>query len=207
MVYPVLYLGGLFLRYFCHALTFGQFTAYQLVCDLVRAALMRGLRMAVERSHAEGIYTGLVSKFRAIVAGQRLEDHVPIAANLALEPLQGLDRFGGGLILDLQDDFGAGRPLGHYQTAFAFALGLAYHAIDFPVERGLSGVYGVCSALYASVARVCHVGAVHLALAFLWVALWQVLIAQGWEKAHFYVAVAGRLAYPFIKIYPVRMCG
>ena len=55
MVYPVLYLGGLFLRYFCHALTFGQFTAYQLVCDLVRAALMRGLRMAVERSHAEGI--------------------------------------------------------------------------------------------------------------------------------------------------------
>ena len=23
----------------------------------------------------------------------------------------GLDRFGGGLILDLQDDFGAGRPL------------------------------------------------------------------------------------------------
>ena len=50
-------------------------------------------------------------------------------------------------------------------------------------------------ALYASVAWVCHVGAVHLALAFLWVALWQVLIAQGWEKAHFYVAVAGRLTY------------
>lgn len=79
MVYPVLYLGGLLLRHLGHALTFGQFTAYQLVCDLVRAALMRGLRMAVERSHAESIYTGLVGKFRAIVAGQRLEDHVPIA--------------------------------------------------------------------------------------------------------------------------------
>ena len=74
---------------FAMLLPFGQFTAYQLVCDLIRAALMRGLRMAVERSHAEGIYTGLISKFRAIVAGQCLEDHVPIAAYLALEPLQG----------------------------------------------------------------------------------------------------------------------
>ena len=62
---------------------------------------MRGLRMAVERSHAEGIYTGLVSKFRAIVAGQRLEDHVPIAANIAFEPLQSLYGFGGGFVLDL----------------------------------------------------------------------------------------------------------
>ena len=52
-------------------------------------------------SHAESIYTGLVGKFRAIIAGQRLEDHVPIAANLAFEPLQSLYGFAGGFVLDL----------------------------------------------------------------------------------------------------------
>ena len=78
MVYPVLYLGGLFLRYFCHALTFGQFTAYQLVCDLVRAALMRGLRMAVERSHAEGIcFMGYTSQGRHSARGAGQEPRAP----------------------------------------------------------------------------------------------------------------------------------
>lgn len=125
----MLHFRGLFLRYLRHALALGQFAAHQFVCNFVRAALVGALWMAIERCHAQRIYTGLIGKFRAVVVRYRVEDGFPIAANLPFEPLQGADGIGGGFALCFYNDFGTGFAVGHYKTAFAGSFGLAYDAI------------------------------------------------------------------------------
>ena len=60
VIHPVLYLRGLRLRDAGKAPALRKLAANQLVIDLVRAALMGALRVALEHSHAQTVYGGLI---------------------------------------------------------------------------------------------------------------------------------------------------
>ena len=195
MVYPMLHFRGLLLRYICHTLAFGQFAAHQLVCDLICTALMGALRVAIERCHAQRIYSGLIGKLCAVVVRYRVEDMFPIAANLPFQPLQSADGIGGGLALWLYNDFSAGFTVGHDKAAFARSFGLADDAIQFPMADFFAVPYGLRAVLYAAVFRVRHVGMCDGSFTLLRVSLRQVLIAQRREQLHIDIAVTGGFTY------------
>ena len=78
------------LGFILHAFSFWEMSAKQLIIVLVAAALMRSLRVAVERGHAESIQSCLVCKFAAVVGGQCFENLFEVTAKI---PFQRLHRF------------------------------------------------------------------------------------------------------------------
>lgn len=133
VIHPVLYLRGLRLRDEGKALALRELAANQLVIDLVRAALMGALRVAVEHSYAQAVYGGLIGELGAVVGSECVEYQLPITAEVPAKAPKLAHGFCRSLALGLEDDFCAGLSLGDHQQAFAPAAGLAYDAVNLPM--------------------------------------------------------------------------
>ena len=83
-VYEVLGHGGIVLGFILHTLSLGKVATQQFVIVLIAAALVRGLRVAVVGSQAEGIQSCLVGKFAAVVARQGLKQQFEVFPKLTL---------------------------------------------------------------------------------------------------------------------------
>ena len=146
--------------------------------------------MAIECCHAQRVYTVLVGKLGAVVVRDGVEYQLLIAANLTFKPLQGMDCIGGSFTPGLDDDFTSGFAVCHYKATLAGSFGLAYDAIQFPMSNFFTISNTLCAVFNTAVFWVGHVGMGYSALSFLWVTLWQVLIAQAGKQLHLYISVA-----------------
>ena len=154
VIHPVLYLRGLRLRDAGKALALRELAANQLVVDLICAALMGALRVAVKHSHAQAVYSGLIGELGAVIGSECVEDQLPITAEVPAKAPKLAHGFCRSLALGLEDDFCAGLSFGDHQQAFALAAGLAYDAVNLPMANALTGLHFLCAALNTPVAGV-----------------------------------------------------
>ena len=93
------------LGFILHAFSFWEMSAKQLIIIFVAAALMRSLRVAVERGHAESIQSCLVCKFAAVVGGQCFENLFEVTAKIPFQQLHCFHCREGCFICYLYHDF------------------------------------------------------------------------------------------------------